>query len=67
MPPKDWPLVEMESRDIYPNYCKISLLGRPIFLLQAHITEHAIVSAIAEGLFDIQMSLEHPPSANPLL
>ena len=52
MPPKDWPLVEMESQDIYPNYCKISLRGGSIFRLWAHITQHTIVPAIAEGLFD---------------
>lgn len=53
MSPKDWPLVEMESRDMYSNNCEISLIGGSIFLVRAHITLRAIVSAIAEGLFDI--------------
>lgn len=52
MPHKDWPLVEMESQDIYPNYCKISLCRRSIFRLWAHITQRAIVSATVEGLYD---------------
>lgn len=67
MPPKDWPLDEMEGRDTCPNHCQISLLVRSILLLLAHITQHAIVSAKAEGLFEIQMSLAHPLSAKASL
>lgn len=50
MPPKDWPLLGLESRDIFLNNFKFHSLGEPSFFCGAHIIQHAIVSGV---LFDI--------------